>query len=442
MSPLYLVAAFVIVAAALAVAAAAIVRARGRSAQLQLELARAMTEAELRRAEVDRERQLAQDQAAQAAASSEQMLAQFKAASSDVMRDNREAFLQLAKAELEQTRIKSAGDLEARTKQVDELVKPIGTTLKEVDQRLQQLSKERAKTEVAFDERMRALTEASTALGKNATDLTEALRRPAGRGQWGELQLRRVVETAGLSEQCRDFTTQATTLTDDERRLRPDMVVQLPNRRCVIIDSKVPIDAYLTGCEEDDDAIALGHFKRHGEQVRTHVRQLAGKQYDRHVDGALADLVILFLPAEHLFAAALEHHPGLIEEAYGMGVVLASPTSLLTMLHAVAQGWREERIAQNAEEIAALGRQLHERIATLADHFAAVGKRLDSTTKAYNQAVGTLEGRVLVTARKFQALDAGGKEPIVELAAGASEAPRQVAARELLSRLNAVEDVA
>lgn len=282
----------------------------------------------------------------------------------------------------------------------------IGTLLRQVERRIASLETERARASGELVGQLRALRMGSEQLRAETSTLTRALRQPHGRGQWGELQLRRVVEMAGLAEHCRDFSTQLSTRDGEDRRLRPDMVVNLPNGRRVVIDAKAPLDAWLDAAGAEDDDAAQPHLTRHAEQVRTHVRLLASKQYARHVDGALPDLVVLFLPAEHLFAAAVQQRPDLIEEAFGRGVMVASPTTLLTLLHAVGQGWREQRVAEGAAEIARLGRELHERIATMATHFAAVGSRLDGAVEAYNRTVGTLERRVLPAARRFEQLDA------------------------------------
>ena len=284
----------------------------------------------------------------------------------------------------------------------------IAALLRQVERRIASLETERARSSGELVGQLRALRAGSEQLRAETASLTRALRQPNGRGQWGELQLRRVVELAGLAEHCRDFSTQHATLGEDERRLRPDMVVNLPNGRRVVIDCKTPLDAYLDAAACEDDEAAGAHLARHAEQVRTHVRLLASKQYARHVDGALPDLVVLFLPAEHLFAAAVQQRADLVEDAFARGVMLASPTTLLTLLHSVAQGWREQRLAEGAEEIARLGRELHERIATMASHFAGVGSRLDAAVEAYNRTVGTLERRVLPTARRFERLDAAG----------------------------------
>ncbi|MEO6867939.1 MAG: DNA recombination protein RmuC [Gaiellales bacterium] len=307
--------------------------------------------------------------------------------------------------------------------------------LRQVSERISSLERERTRSSSELVGQVQLLQ-------RETGNLTRALRQPHGRGRWGELQLRRVVELAGLTEHCRDFTTQHSAITDEQRRLRPDMIVNLPNGRCVVIDAKTPLDAYLDAVQAADDEAAQPHLQRHAEQVRTHVRQLAAKEYAAHIDGAIADLVVLFLPAEHLFAAAVRERADLIEEAWARGVVIASPSTLLTLLHAVSQGWREQRLADGAEQIAQLGRELHERIATMADHFSTVGARLDSAMEAYNRTVGALERRVLPAARKFEQLDAAGARTSIDQLTQRDGVARPLTAPELLDSLDGEADVA
>jgi DNA recombination protein RmuC len=336
---------------------------------------------------------------------------QFAALSVDALDANGDRFLSMATAQL---------------------VQPVTAKLHEVDQRIAMFDQERTRSTSQLVGTLNELRTNGEQLRLGTIALTRALRQPQGRGQWGELQLRRVVEMAGLAEHARDFTVQHAARTGDERLVRPDMVVNLPNARCVVIDSKVPLDAFLSAMEAEDDDAAAPHLMRHAEQVRTHVQQLAKRDYSTHLDGALADMVVLFLPAEHLFAAAVQQRPTLVEEAFAAGVVIASPTTLLTLLHVIALGWKEQRLERNAEEIAALGRELHERVATLAEHVGRVGRGLDNATRAYNDAVGSLESRVLVTTRRFEQLDATRMDREVPEVAPLAGATRRFTAPELL----------
>lgn len=310
-------------------------------------------------------------------------------------------------------------------------MEPIDRRLKEVDEHLAAFNMQRAR-------RDGELTQQLSQLGSETAQLLRALRRPEGRGQWGELQLRRVVEIAGMREHCRDFRAQVTTAGDGGGRLAPDMVVDMPSGRCVVIDSKTPLDAYLDAAAAEDagDHDAAGaHLTRHASQLWRHVEQLGRKDYSAWVGGALPDLVVLFLPAEHLFAEALQHRPTLIEDAYARGVMVATPTTLIAMLHAIARGWREERLAVNAEAIATLGRELHERICTFAAPMARLGRQLETAVGSYNAALGSLESRVLVSARRFEGLDAAAPGKHLEQPAGAAEPVRRISALELVGAL-------
>jgi DNA recombination protein RmuC len=388
---------------------------------------------------VQRERELGEQRLADALASREALADQFKALSVDALDANGKRFLELATQQLEQQRLQAAGDLEKRQQAIGELVKPVTTKLVEVDQKITAFDKARESTAARLGAQITELQRSGRELREGATALTKALRQPQGRGRWGEMQLRRVVELAGLGEHTRDFTTQHSTTTDDDRRLRPDMVVNLPSGRCVVIDAKVPLDAFLEAMEAPDDEAALPHLARHAEQVRTHVAQLSKKDYADHLDGALPDMVVLFLPAEHLFAAAVQQRPMLVEEAFERRVVIASPTTLLTLLHAIAVGWKEERLAESAAEIADLGRELHRRVATMAENFDKVGKGLESAMKGYNAAVGSLEAQVLPQTRRFEQLDAGSSKRMPELDERTVEV-RQLQARELVAVLESADD--
>ena len=389
---------------------------------------------------VDREREHAERRLAEATATREALAEQFKALSVDALDANTKRFMELANQQLEQQRLQAAGDLKQRQQAIEGLVKPVTTKLAEVDQKIAAFDKAREGTEKSLTAQMVELRRSGEQLRDGASALTRALRQPQGRGRWGEMQLRNVVELAGLSEHTNDFTTQHHTVGDDERRLRPDMVVNLPSGRCVVIDSKVPLDAYLDAMEAPDDEAALPHLQRHAEQVRTHVAQLSKKDYSSFLDGALQDMVVLFLPAEHLFAAAVQQRPNLVEEAFQKRIVIASPTTLLTLLHAIAMGWKEERLAEGAAEIAELGRELHKRVATMAEHFDKVGKGLESAMKAYNSTVGSLERQVLPQARRFEQLDARSNKELPVLEERTVEVT-QLQARELVEQLAAAAAV-
>jgi DNA recombination protein RmuC len=319
----------------------------------------------------------------------------FQSLAADALNSNRRAFLDLAKASFEGLQKEATLQLDSRQKAIDGLVQPIADTLKKVDLKLSEAERERV-------EAYARLTEKVSALGSTADSLSRALRTPAVRGRWGEMQLRRVVEIAGMLQRC-DFDEQPP-LQGDNGRLRPDLIVHLPGAKQIVVDAKSPLEAFLDAQDAPDDESRAAKLQAHARQVRDHMDRLGSKGYWEAL-ATSPEFVVMFLPGETLFSAALQHDVRLIEYGLDQRVLLASPITLIALLTTVAHSWRQKALTENFREVATLGRELYDRLATFAGHLNDVRKKLDGAVQSYNQAAGSFESRVLVTARRMKDLN-------------------------------------
>jgi len=337
----------------------------------------------------------------------------FKALSADALSKNNESFIKLAEENLKKHQQSARDDLEKRQQAITKTVEPVSQTLKTFSERVNKIEERRIESEGSIKKELQKLSEMHLRLDQSTSSLVQALRAPQVRGQWGEMHLRRTVEMAGMINYC-DFEEQSSVETDEGQRQRPDMLIRLPNERRVVVDSKVPIAAYLDALETDSSEVQSERMKAHARHLRTHIKDLSTKAYWSQFDNA-PEFVVLFIPNEAIFSAALEEDPSLIELGVENKVILATPTTLIALLKAVAYGWQQEAITREAKEIAALGREIYDRLSVVIGHFVKLGKSIDQSVGNYNKAMNSVDSRLMVTARKFESLESASTEKLPEV---------------------------
>jgi DNA recombination protein RmuC len=379
---------------------------------------RATTQLAAVRGRMEAERTAAEDKLKLLDQARQSLKDSFTAVSADVLKANSETFLQLARTELD-----------AKRGAIEQLVEPLKDSLTRVDTKLQQVDAGRVSAQAQLATQLQTLRDSHQSLQAETNKLVRALRSPNQRGRWGEVQLRNIIERAGMTEYCGDFVEKDASEGEDGHRSVPDMTVRLPNGACIVIDSKVPIDAYLTSVEEADDSKREALLRNHAKQVRVHIKGLGAKSYWTKFTPT-PELVVMFVPGEPLFSAALQADPTLFDYAADQRVIPASPLTLLALLRTVASAWQHYRLAQSAEEIRSLGTELYERLAVMAEYVADVGVNLRQAGAAYDRFLGSLESRVLVTARRFRDLGVSATKEMPDTTPLALD-PREPRATEL-----------
>lgn len=342
----------------------------------------------------------------------EKLTTTFQALSGEALKSNNQAFIELAKESLAAVLNKAKGEMDNKESAIKNLVQPLTDALQKYEKQINELEKTRVSAYANLDSQIKSLISSEQQLQKETGNLVSALRRPEVRGRWGEITLKRVVELAGMSEHC-DYVEQVSVNTE-EGRLRPDMIIHLPNDREIVVDSKVSLDSYLDAIAQDTDEKKKFFLAKHTQQVRKHIRSLSEKNYWNQFPKA-PEFVVMFMPGESFLSAALENDPAIIEDGIASKVIIATPTTLVALLRAVAYGWRQEQITENAQRIADLGRELYKRFEPFLEHVNKTGSSLSQAVAAYNKMVSSLETRIMVGVRKFKELGASENKDLPEI---------------------------
>lgn len=386
---------------------------RNERNRLHNKLAEEQSERVRLESERDADRRIAEEKLAAFRESEARLRETFSALSADALKSNTSQFLEIAREVLGKAREAATGDLDQRREAIDNLVKPLAESLKKYEVQIQEMEKLRQKDYGSLNQQVESLLKSEQLLQQRTGQLADALRKPYVRGRWGELQLRKIVEYAGMLEHC-DFEEQVPVRTD-EGTLRPDMVVHMPGGLNIVVDAKTPLDAYLDALNADDDTARAGYLRQHAQNVNNHIKVLAGKEYWRKIEQYSPDFVVMFIPGEPFYLAALQEDPSLLNAGVENRVILAAPTTLVALLKVAAYGWRQAQLAENARRISELGCELYDRVAVLANHLQTLGKHIDNSVAAYNRTVGALESRVLVTARRFSELGVETSKEVAEI---------------------------
>jgi DNA recombination protein RmuC len=361
------------------------------------------------RAELAHQQRVVPEQLALLEKAQGELKTSFDAVAAAALRTTTDEFLKLADQRFGHAQKDAIGDFDRRRQAIDDLIGPIREALAKVDTRLGESDRDRLQTRSELTTLLRGVAQQQDRLREETAHLVRALRTPNVRGRWGEVQLRRVIELAGMLDHC-DFDEQPSLIAEFGRQ-RPDVVVKLPGNRTIVVDAKVPLEAYLAAQDTEDDGVRTRRLGDHARQLRDHMTKLGAKSYWEQVQPS-PEFVVMFLPGESFFQSALQHDPALMEYGVRTHVFPASPITLIALLQVVAQGWRHERLTRNAEEIQSLGKDLYARVSKMTDYLDTLRMRLDSTVKAFNEVVGSYETRVLVTARKFKELGAAAGSDI------------------------------